>query len=450
MPFYDLTILDGFGFAGGINDSGEITGIISNPQDVPLTFYSSWWVPPSYNLLRGPQGAFSKVDNAGDAVGFGPAVFNINKNMVVANLPWNQEFSASDVNNVNQVLANLYANPTSNMTTIVSLYDWVSQAVTTLDPLPGQTTNVGGGMNDHGDVVGYSGNRGFLYSNGQMSDVGACYLLDINDMKLAVGSVLDATNRFNVPAYIDLSQTNAQVQKIPMPYEADQYVTGEGAASAVNNENIIVGHDIHGPYPDYVQISNGYPFVYQLGQSGPAQDLNDLIPPNSGWYLSDAQDINNVGQIVGTAWPFDGSQVGTMWSPYVVTPRVSIPHMPPGKRPIIAPLTLNSLIATIIFGIKEDGGGLQTPGGHVPPWGPEAWTALPLEQREALLSFAISNMAGLMNDHEARTQIQRFATEAASRALAHRKRLHQPALSPAQKEQLAKTRKRMLHNLFPK
>ncbi|MBA3439381.1 MAG: hypothetical protein H0T92_05880 [Pyrinomonadaceae bacterium] len=29
-------------------------------------------------------------------------------------------------------------------------------------------------------------------------------------------------------------------------------------------------------------------------------DLNDLIPSGSGWVLSVANDINNLGQIVGT------------------------------------------------------------------------------------------------------------------------------------------------------
>ncbi|KAA3614374.1 MAG: hypothetical protein DWQ01_01335 [Planctomycetota bacterium] len=32
---------------------------------------------------------------------------------------------------------------------------------------------------------------------------------------------------------------------------------------------------------------------------GPMQDLNDLIPPGSGWWLLDAQDIDNQGRIVG-------------------------------------------------------------------------------------------------------------------------------------------------------
>ena len=32
---------------------------------------------------------------------------------------------------------------------------------------------------------------------------------------------------------------------------------------------------------------------------GGLRDLNDLIPPNSGWVLKEARDINNSGDIVG-------------------------------------------------------------------------------------------------------------------------------------------------------
>ena len=34
--------------------------------------------------------------------------------------------------------------------------------------------------------------------------------------------------------------------------------------------------------------------------TGPMQDLNNLLPPGSGWVLSDADGINDLGQITGT------------------------------------------------------------------------------------------------------------------------------------------------------
>lgn len=39
-----------------------------------------------------------------------------------------------------------------------------------------------------------------------------------------------------------------------------------------------------------------------LYENGHAQDLNDLLPPNSGWILEDATAINDAGEIVGTGY----------------------------------------------------------------------------------------------------------------------------------------------------
>ncbi len=97
---------------------------------------------------------------------------------------------------------------------------------------------------------------------------------------------------------------------------------------------------------------------------------------------------------------------------------------------------------TILSGVIQDGGG-QTNRGPVGPWGPEAWLALPIEQREALLGIAISNLAEMMSDREARMEIQRIANESASRALARRTSNRAFRLSPTQKEAMAELRKRM-------
>ena len=40
-------------------------------------------------------------------------------------------------------------------------------------------------------------------------------------------------------------------------------------------------------------------FVYDVNGPGYALDLNDLIPPNSGWILTEARGVNAAGQIVG-------------------------------------------------------------------------------------------------------------------------------------------------------
>jgi hypothetical protein len=45
------------------------------------------------------------------------------------------------------------------------------------------------------------------------------------------------------------------------------------------------------------------------------KDLNDLLPPNSGWVLTEANGINDAGQIIGTGIGPDGQQRGFLMEP---------------------------------------------------------------------------------------------------------------------------------------
>ena len=420
MP-YDLTILDGVGWANGINDSGEVVGIGSTSGGA--VYCGSWWIPgpTEYGLQQTSQGEqLFKVDNAGDAIGVPDQLFNINTEATVASLS-DQFFGPYDLNNAYQILGEIGDR--------VAIYNWNTSSTVLLDPLPGQIGIEASCINNYGDVVGSSGGQGFLYSGGVMSEVVNCGFFDINDHKLAVGESAGA------PAYVDLSQANPQLQLIPLPTApAPPPGFGAGWATAVNAGRIIVGLAPTQVTPFAGVILYTYPFVYQAGQFGAAANLNDLIyPPTTEWYLSDAFDINEAGQIVGTAWGSDGA-----WRPYVATPR---------SAPLWFGAVLNGLVSRIIFGVTQGGGGLVFPGGPVPPSGPEAWLALPLHQREALLSFAISNLADLMGDRKARSQIQRIAVEAASRAVVQGARLQTPTLNAALKEQMEKARKRALGRL---
>jgi probable HAF family extracellular repeat protein len=63
-------------------------------------------------------------------------------------------------------------------------------------------------------------------------------------------------------------------------------------AEAVNNAGIIVGQT-------YGVDKTGYPFYHAfIYTGGKFQDLNNLIPAGSGWVLTEATGINDMGQIV--------------------------------------------------------------------------------------------------------------------------------------------------------
>jgi probable HAF family extracellular repeat protein len=62
-------------------------------------------------------------------------------------------------------------------------------------------------------------------------------------------------------------------------------------ARAINNAEQVVGYS----NPSYFTPSDKRAFIYDSVM----HDLNNLIPAGSGWVLSEANDINDAGQIVG-------------------------------------------------------------------------------------------------------------------------------------------------------
>src|ERR1700759_3743451 len=85
MPVYDLQILDGVGWANGVNDSAAVVGVTINFHLLPHSL-ASWWTPPNYHrvsTMPGPEVGsceLLKIDNAGDAIGLLPAPGEININ----------------------------------------------------------------------------------------------------------------------------------------------------------------------------------------------------------------------------------------------------------------------------------------------------------------------------------------------------------------------------------
>jgi len=73
------------------------------------------------------------------------------------------------------------------------------------------------------------------------------------------------------------------------------------AATAINGWGQIVGNSYPG---SVVPPLRPGPFLWQAGTMW---NLNDLIDPGSGWILTEANGINDRGQIVGTARTANGA-----------------------------------------------------------------------------------------------------------------------------------------------
>jgi len=195
-------------------------------------------------------------------------------------------------------------------------------------------------INNVGQIVGCSANRAFLYENGVLTEIetlgraGYAIAYGINDSGQIVGGcggdphafLYDGTKTIDLNTFggdfseaFDINNHGQVVgyigkfggDTVPFSYE-DGVTTDlgnfggwEGRAHAINDHGQIVGFS-------RTEESAVRAFLYEDGMM---HNLNDLIPPNSGWVLSGAYDINSSGQIVGSGH-IDGEKHA-----YLLTPR---------------------------------------------------------------------------------------------------------------------------------
>lgn len=192
---------------------------------------------------------------------------------------------------------------------------YANGTVTNLGTLPGGTTSVGLGINNSGQVVGYSNTsgaeRGFIYSSGVMTPLGSLTggpsnAYGINDSGQAVGSSVASNGSLHAVLY---GAGGA-------PTDLGTLGGPESHAYAINNNSQIAGYAT--ALVTYVD-AYGNPYVVEethafLHSSGVMNDLGKL----TGATYSYAYGINNSGQVVGwsgNAFLFSGgvmTDLGTL------------------------------------------------------------------------------------------------------------------------------------------
>jgi probable HAF family extracellular repeat protein len=149
-------------------------------------------------------------------------------------------------------------------------------------------------INDAGDVVGYFGlephadyadHRGALMSNGVVTNLGS--------LGGRITTPTDLNNSKNVVGFAQLKNGEDHAFLYSAGRLLDLGTLPGGSQSfayAINDKNQIVG------------AANGHTLDLRavLFENGRVIDLNALLPDNSGWVLTEARDINDRGQIVGT------------------------------------------------------------------------------------------------------------------------------------------------------
>jgi probable HAF family extracellular repeat protein len=237
----------------GINNLGQIaSGLIVDGVYVPAIFKSITGHLTLIGSLGGVtsygfNGVATAINNRGDAVGY----------------------SYIDSNNRH---AFLYNNRT-NLIRDIGSFGGYSEA---------------SAINDAGVIVGFASDQfngvahAFMYADGAITDIHPStesYATDVNIWGQVVGQFLTA----------DQSAFHAFLYSRGTFTDLGSAGSGETDALAINDWGAIVG---------VASTANEqHAFIYKNGKMN---DLNALIPPGSGWELTYAFDVNNLGQIAGS------------------------------------------------------------------------------------------------------------------------------------------------------
>lgn len=182
-----------------------------------------------------------------------------------------------------------------------------SGASTSLGQLPGSPPTpvingaVAAGINDRGQIVGYSdsalGVRAFVWNNGSMTDLGT--LGGANSAAAAInnaGTVVGyADTAFGVLPGVPLSAPTVWRNGVATSLGGPEF--SSGSAFAINNHELVVGRiDSAGGAQGRAFVHDGKALVYLEQARGVA---------GTGWRLRDARGVNDRGQIVG--WGVNGA-----------------------------------------------------------------------------------------------------------------------------------------------
>jgi len=295
IPRYELKDLGTLGGAAsvaeGLNNLGQVVGL-SQITGSTLFHAFVWDASRLRDLgtLGGPQSGARAINVHGDIVGWAH-VANNDKHAFLYHAGQMTDLgtlagSPVDAYSLNDagVLAGSYIN---------GMYErafmWTGGTMQDIGTLGG-TDSRAYSVNGHGDVVGFarpvddSQMHACLWRNGTVTDLGtlggwASYAYDINDNGKVVGWSLEDPNvishafEWSEGVMIDLGSLGGK-------YSAAFAINLSGLAAGVSSDTADVNHAV-------------------IWEGGQIQDLNALIAPGSGWFLSSASDVNDQGQIVG-------------------------------------------------------------------------------------------------------------------------------------------------------
>lgn len=309
-PLYTVTPVAGAdSTAADLNNLGQVVGWMNSGGNYHA-FVSTGGSPTDLGTLGGSTSSATSINDLGQIVGGsyvgGDAYYHgfiVNGGSMSA-LPGPDYLRASAINNAGTVAGEMtVSTPDGDQ---VHAYTYSNGSFTDLGTLPIGDGSRAMGINNAGDVVGAANNviggapnfpeDPFMVHDGKMIDLGT---LDVNGIWSGATAIND---HGQIVGYAGLAYYPANPAEL-YPQTAFLYQNGvltnlgglaphwSSTATDINNLGQIVGSanlsDV---------LSHGF-----LYQNGKMIDLNTLIDPATGWTIEGAAAINDLQQIAATA-----------------------------------------------------------------------------------------------------------------------------------------------------
>lgn len=306
-------------YAGGINANGQVAGssfTAGQPSEMHPTLYSNGTLV-DLGTLGGKNASAFQVNASGQVAGTSETKGDNNQNahaFLYANGKMNdlgtlggQYSAASGLNDAGQVVG---VADTGVGTLHTHAFLYAGGTMTDLGTLGGYYS-AASAINNGGQIVGqaslpydasrpFEGQHAFLFSQGKMTDLGTL-----------PGSGSSVASSINASGDIVGESGHAFLFRQGKMTDLGTLGGTSSAASAINDQGQVVGNSTLAaasppPNPAGNLINDWSPRHAFLYSGGRMVDLNTLIPADSGWLLSSAVSINDLGQIVATGDSGDG------------------------------------------------------------------------------------------------------------------------------------------------